>query len=335
VSDQSTLMGAKTTGSMTTQAFGPQNIHVSRIALGCMGLAGTWNPKDVGGENRKRAIASFEAALEAGITFYDHADIYGGTACESIFKDCLQAMPGSRDKIFIATKVGIRSGFYEHSPQYIRDSIQGSLDRMGLEYVDLYQLHRPDPLTHPAHSAQALDELVASGRVKAIGISNYYPQQTRALKKYLQAPIVSNQISISLLRLDPIYEGAAGGAGSVDSAGDGVLDQCLELGITPLAYSPVGGGWLSGRREVPADHPRREAIERIFEKMDEMRETYGGATNTQLSLAWLLAHPAQIIPLVGSNQPAHIREGAEAASLQMSRHDWYQLWVAARGERVP
>lgn len=334
MSDQSTLTG------MTMQPFGPQGLQVSRIALGCMGLAGTWNPKDVGEENRKRAIASFGAALEAGITFYDHADIYGGTACESIFKDCLQAVEGSREKIFIATKVGIRSGFYEHSPQYIRDSIQSSLDRMGLEYVDLYQLHRPDPLTHPAHSAQALDELVADGRVKMIGVSNYYPQQTLALKKYLQAPIVSNQISISLLRLDPIYEGAAGGAGGhplgrIDSAGDGVLDQCLELGITPLAYSPVGGGWLSGRREVPADHARREAITRIFEKMDEMRETYGGASNTQMALAWLLAHPAQIIPLVGSNQPAHIREGAEAATIQMSREDWYKLWVAARGERVP
>jgi predicted oxidoreductase len=326
------MMAATT---MTTQLFGPDKIPVSRIALGCMGLAGTGNPKEVGEENRKRAIASFEAALEAGITFFDHADIYGGTACESIFKDCLQAVPGSRDRIFIATKVGIRSGYYEHEPQYIRDSIRGSLDRLGVDYVDLYQLHRPDPLTHPARSAEALDALVQEGLIKYVGVSNYYPHQVLALKKYLQAPIVSNQISISLLRLDPIYEGRAGGAGSVDSAGDGVLDQCLELDITPLAYSPVGGGWLSGRREVPADHPRREAIERIFNAMDEMRENYGNATNTQLAVAWLLAHPAQIIPLVGSNKPDHIHEGAQAAPIQLSRTDWYKLWVAARGERVP
>jgi predicted oxidoreductase len=321
--------------TMTMQPFGPDKIPVSRIALGCMGLAGTWNPKEVGEENRKKAIASFEAALEAGITFYDHADIYGGTACESIFKDCLQAVPGSREKIFIATKFGIRSGYYEHSPQYIRDSIRGSLDRMGIDYLDLYQVHRPDPLTHPAHSAEALDSLVQEGLVKYIGVSNYYPQQTLALQKYLQTPIVSNQISISLLRLDPIYEGAAGGAGSVDSAGDGVLDQCLEMNITPLAYSPVGGGKLSGRRELPADDPRREAVERIFAAMDEIRDDYGDATNTQLAIAWLLAHPANIIPLVGSNQPEHIREGAAAASIKLSRTDWYKLWVAARGERVP
>lgn len=320
---------------MNTQPFGPSQTPVSRIALGCMGLAGTWNPAEVGPEHKRKAIASFETALEAGITFFDHADIYGGTACESIFKDCLAAVPGSREKIFIATKVGIRSGYYDHSPDYIRQSIRGSLERMGVDYVDCYQLHRPDPLSHPEETANALDELVAEGVIRTVGVSNYYPQQTLALKKYLQAPIVSNQIAISLLRLDPIYEGAAGGPGSVDSAGDGVLDQCEEFGITPLAYSPVGGGWLSGRRDVPADHDNRERIMRTLGALRGMSETYGGATPTQLSLAWLLAHPSKIIPLVGSNNPEHIKEAAAAADITLSRTDWYKLWVAARGVRVP
>jgi predicted oxidoreductase len=204
--------------SFATQPFGPDKIPVSRIALGCMGLAGTWKPAEVGPANRRAAIAAFEAALGAGITFFDHADIYGGTACESIFKDCLAAVPGIRDKIFIATKLGIRAGYYDHSPEHIRTSVHGSLDRMGIERVDLYQLHRPDPMTHPGRTAEALDALVAEGSVKQIGVSNYYPHQLLALKRYLQAPIVSNQISISLLRLDPIYEGAVGGGG------DGVLD---------------------------------------------------------------------------------------------------------------
>ena len=318
--------------TMPTQPFGSHQVPVSRIALGCMGMAGTWNPAEVGPENVRKAVAAFEAALDVGITFYDHADIYGGTACESIFKDCLAAVPGSRERIFIATKVGIRAGYYDHSPDYIRQSLQGSLTRMGLDYVDLYQLHRPDPLSHPAETAAVLDELVAQGLVRSVGVSNYYPQQTLALKKYLQAPIVSNQISISLLRLDPIYEGAAGGPGSVDSAGDGVLDQCEELGITPLAYSPVGGGWLSGRREVPADRPD---VQRTLDALRELAPAYGDATPTQLATAWLLAHPAGIIPLVGSNDPAHIREAAGAADIPLSRQDWYKLWVAARGVRVP
>jgi predicted oxidoreductase len=312
--------------TMPTQSFGPQRVPVSRIALGCMGLAGTWNPAEVSDEHRRRAIATFETALEVGITFFDHADIYGGTACESIFKDCLAAVPGSRERIYIATKVGIRRGYYEHTPDYIRQSLRGSLDRMGIEYVDLYQLHRPDPLTHPAETAAVLDALVAEGLIRAVGVSNYYPHQTLALKKYLHAPLVSNQIAISLLRLDPIYEGAAGGGG------DGVLDQCEELGITPLAYSPLGGGWLTGRREVPDDRPR---IARVLTALREMSADYNGATPGQLALAWLLRHPADIIPLVGSNNPEHIREAAGAAAISLSRTDWYKLWVAARGEPVP
>ena len=323
--------------TLPTQPLGPQAVPIARIALGCMGLAGTWNPAEVGPEHRRKAIAAFETALEVGINFYDHADIYGGTACESIFKDCLAAVPGSREKIFIATKVGIRGGYYDHSPAYIRQSLRGSLDRMGLDYVDMYQLHRPDPLSHPAETAEVLDELVAQGLVKTIGISNYYPQQTLALQKYLQAPIVSNQISISLLRLDPFYEGAAGGRAMSESAtcdaGDGVLDQCEELGITPLAYSPLGGGWLSGRREVNADTPAN--IKRTLEALTELAPAYGGATPGQLAIAWLLAHPAKILPLVGSNNPEHIREAAGAANITLSRTDWYKLWVTARGQNVP
>ena len=312
--------------SLPTQPFGPANIPVSRIALGCMGLAGTWNPAEVGPEHRRAAIAAFEAAMASGITFYDHADIYGGTACESIFRDCLAAVPGSREKIFIATKVGIRRGYYDHSPDYIRQSLRSSLDRMGIEYADLYQIHRPDPLSHPAETAAVLDALVAEGLIKSVGVSNYYPHQTLALRKYLNAPIVSNQIAISLLRLDPIYEGAAGGDG------DGVLDQCLELDITPLAYSPLGGGWLSGRRDLQDASP---AAKRTLEALTELGPLYDGATPGQLALAWLLAHPAKIIPLVGSNNPAHIREAAGAAAISLSRTDWYKLWVAARGSSVP
>ncbi len=318
------------------QTLGPTDVSVSRIALGCMGLAETWNPAEVGPENVRHAIDAFGAALEAGITFYDHADIYGRTACESIFKDCLGAFPGSREKIFIATKVGIILGNgYNHAPDYIRTSIRGSLDRMGIDYVDMYQLHRPDPHSHPAETAEVLDSLVAEGLVKYIGVSNYYPNQLLALKKYLKAPIVSNQISISLLRLDPIYEGAAGGTATGTyagaDAGDGVLDQCLELQITPLAYSPLAWGRLTGRKELKDD----EAAARTVTALKELGPKYGGALPGQLALAWLLNHPSKIIPLVGSNNPAHIKEAAEAASIKLDRDDWYKLWIAARGMNLP
>src|SRR5262249_51345001 len=162
-----------------------------------------------------------------------------------------------------------------------------------------YQLHRPDPLSHPEETAAVLDALVAQGLVRTIGVSNYYPQQTLALQRYLTAPLVSNQIAISLLHLPPLYEGREG------QGGDGVLDQCEALDITPLAYSPLGGGRLSGRREIPADHPHRERIERTLTALRDVGAACGGATPTQVAIAWLLAHPAKIIPLVGSNNPEH------------------------------
>jgi predicted oxidoreductase len=316
-----------------TQPFGPKQVPVSRIALGCMGLAGTWNPAEVGPAQRKRAIAAFEASLDAGITFYDHADIYGATACESIFKDCLAAVPGARERIFIATKFGIRDGYYDHSPEHIRNSIRGSLDRMGIDYVDLYQVHRPDPLADPRVTAEALDALVDEGLVRFIGVSNYYPHQTLALRRHLRAPIVSNQLSISLLRLASLYEGFAGATS--EGPGDGVLDQCATLGITPLAYSPLGSGWLSGRKSPPPDDPQRDAIERTLAALRDMSGAYDGATPAQLAIGWLLRHPAGIIPVVGSNDPNHIHEAAAAAKIQLSRTDWHTLWVAARGEALP
>jgi aryl-alcohol dehydrogenase-like predicted oxidoreductase len=314
---------------MPTQPLGQHGFEVSRIGLGCMGLAGTWNPSEVGDEHRRRAIASVETALSMGINLFDHADIYGGTACESIFKDCLEALKPDRESIYIATKVGIRSGYYDHSPDYIRSSVEGSLKRLGIDYIDLYQLHRPDPLSHPGETAEVLDELLEEGKIRDVGVSNYYPNQTNALSAHLEMPLITNQFEFSLLQLYPLYEGREG------QEGDGVLDHCLENDITPLAYSPVGRGWLSGRREVPADHAQKERIERVLSALRDMGAQYGGATPLQLSLAWILAHPAAIIPLVGSNNPDHIREAAAAAEIELSRTDWYSLWVASRGARMP
>lgn len=304
---------------LPSQALGLDGPRVSRIALGCMTLSGTRNPAELGPSQRARAIAAFEAAFDAGITFYDHADIYGGGTCEIVFRDCLAAVPAARDRIFIATKGGIRSGFYDLSASYITQCVERSLTRMGIDSIDLYQLHRPDPFTHPAETARALNDLLRRGLIRAIGVSNYYPEQVRALQRYLDAPLRSNQIAISLLRLDPIYEGWDGG--------DGTLDQCQAMGMTPLAWSPLGGGAL-----LRAERPER--AERVAKALADLAPAYN-ATPVQMALAWLLAHPSGIIPLVGSATPAHIAEAAAAASLALSREDWYRLWTAAWGHGVP
>jgi predicted oxidoreductase len=309
--------------SLPQQPIGRDGPCVARIALGCMGLSGTWNPAEVGPANRRRAIAAFEAALEAGITLYDHADIYGGGSCEEVFKDCLTAVPGSRERIVIATKGGIRQGYYDLSAPYLTACVERSLGRMGIEYIDLYQLHRPDPLTHPAETARALNDVLRRGLIRAVGVSNYYPEQVRALQRYLDAPLRSNQIEISLMRLAPLYEGLDGG--------DGTLDQCMALGLTPLAWSPLGAGALMGRVRPGMDAERARRVRAELERLAAPRD----ATPVQVALAWLLAHPAGIIPLVGSTDPAHIQEAAGATRVTLEREEWYGLWVAAWGHGVP
>ncbi|MCA1595365.1 MAG: aldo/keto reductase [Chloroflexi bacterium] len=304
-------------GDLPVQSLGGDGPRVFRVGLGCMGLTGTWNPAEMNAERVRRAITAFETAIESGITLYDHADIYGGGTCEEVFRECLKAVPGSRERIYIATKCGIRSGHYNLTGSYIHEALDRSLSRLGVDYIDLYQMHRPDPLTHPADTARALNEVVRSGKVRYIGVSNYYPEQVRALQRYLDMPIRSNQISISLRRLDPIYD-------------DGTLDQCMALQMTPLAYSPLGGGWLSGRRPV-SDNP---ALEALLKELGEQGDKYG-ASPGQIAIAWLLAHPAGIIPLVGSANPEHIREAAGASLIKLGREDWYKLWVAGRGKNIP
>lgn len=307
------------------QSLGRDGPRVARVALGCMGLTGTWDPTEIGPEHRKRAIAAFEAALEVGITLYDHADIYGGGSCEEVFKDCLAAAPGARERIVIATKGGIRlgKGHYNLTVPYIAECVERSLRRMGIDYIDLYQLHRPDPLTHPAETAGALNSLLRRGLIRAVGVSNYYPEQVRALQRYLDAPLRGNQIEISLTRLDPVYEGWDGG--------DGTLDQCMATGMTPLAWSPLGKGLLTGRMAPPDADPRLQGLRAELAAQAERHN----ATPAQIALAWLLAHPAGIIPLVGSADPAHIREAAGAARIALPREDWYRLWTAAWGRAVP
>lgn len=305
------------------QAIGGDGPRVARIALGCMGLSGTWNPSEVDAARVRRAITAFETALDAGITLYDHADIYGGGSCEEVFKECLRAVPGARERIVIATKCGIRQGHYNLTAAYVKECAARSLRRMGIEYIDLFQLHRPDPLTHPRETAGALNELLRDGVIRHVGVSNYYPEQIRALQRYLDAPLRSNQIEISLTRLDPIYEGWDGG--------DGTLDQCMALGLTPLAWSPLGGGALVGRRAEAQNDPKVSAVRAELAAQAERH----GATPGQVALAWLLAHPAGIIPLVGSVDPAHIREAAGAARIALSREEWYRLWTAAWGREVP
>ena len=298
-----------------------------------MGLAGSGPADDLSAARIKKAIEAFEAALVSGITLYDHADIYGGGACETIFKSCLEALPDARAQIQIWSKGGIRNGYYDLSKDYLLECIERSRTRMGIDKIDLFQLHRPDPVAHPAETAHALNQALKSGHIGAVGVSNYFPEQTRALQKYLDVPIISNQFEINALRLAPFYEGwevpaFKGYSGGTGTIGDGLLDFCMAQEMAPLAYSPLARGNLI---KTESQEGREQDV---IDVLGELSQKYD-ATRTQIALAWLLTHPAGIIPIVGSNNPAHIFEAAQRNDLRLERPEWYRIWTASWGRNAP
>ncbi|RYG70135.1 aldo/keto reductase [bacterium] len=303
------------------------------LALGCMGMSGVRSSSDITPAVQKRANEAFEAALVAGITLFDHADIYGAGTCEEVFRGCLEAHPDVRDNIQIWSKGGIRRGHFNQSSEYLKTALEDSRRRLGVDKIDLYQLHRPDMLAHPSDTAAFLNDALKQGHIGAVGVSNYFPEQTRALQKYLDAPIVSNQFEINAMRLAPFYEGWnmpewGGYSGGTGTTGDGLLDFCIAEDITPLAYAPLARAVLSkGDSENPREKDVQDAIGELAKKYE--------ATRGQIALAWLRTHPAGIIPVVGSNNPSHIFEAAQRTDLRLTHEEWYQVFAASWGRNMP
>ena len=292
--------------------LGASNIEVSSIAWGMWRLA-----ED--GRTAADAAKLVHAALDAGITFLDTADIYGfdgsggfGDA-EALLGEVLAADPALRGRMVLATKGGILPPLpYDQSADYLRKAIEDSLRRLQVDSVDLWQIHRPDILAHPQEVARVLDDAVASGKVKTLGVSNFTQAQTAALNHFLGTKLVSTQPEISPLRID-CFE-------------NGELDQAMMLGLTPLAWSPLGGGRLAAP-ETARDKAVAAALDIVAEAQ--------GVSRTACAYSWLMAHPAGIIPIIGSQNAGRIAEGAAALSVRWTRTDWYAVLVAARGERLP
>ena len=288
-----------------------------------MRYVGTWSPKDVTAEREQVAFDALTAAYDAGYTLFDHADIYCRGACEEVHGKFLSKNPSLRARTVIATKCGIRfpdepskgsPHRYDFSAEHIVWSCEQSLRRLQVDAIDVYQLHRPDYLMDPAEIAEAFAKLQAQGKVRFFGVSNFPPSKVSALQSHLPFPLVVNQVEVHLGRLAPFE--------------DGTLDQCLEMPLTPLSWSPLGGGFLGAGAEVPEG---RKALAAMMDAMAEER----GVTRTEIALAWLTEHPSGIVPIVGSSNPAHIKHAAKALEVQLGREDWYRLLVAARGEPLP
>lgn len=303
--------------------LGTTDLDVSVLSYGCMRISGTWNPAEIDDAKRETGIAAVLAAHEAGYTLFDHADIYCAGGGESIFGEAMRRSAELRRDAVIATKCGIRWAGdplpdsphrYDFSKEWILSSCEASLARLGVETIDLYQLHRPDVLMDPDEIAEAFTELRTSGKVRHFGVSNFSPSQVDALQSRLSMRLEVNQVEIHLGRLDPFT--------------DGTLDQCLELRMTPLSWSPLGGGWLG---ETPDTRPdRAELLRELSSQADA-----AGLNPADIALAWLLRHPSGIVPIVGSVRPERIRSMARAADHAMSRDAWYRLLLAARGKPLP
>jgi predicted oxidoreductase len=295
------------------------------LAYGCWRLAVSGDPAT----DHEKAGAAVDAALEAGIRFFDHADIYCGGRSESVFGGLLAERTGLREQIRIGSKCGIRLAEdigpgapyrYDSSYSHIVTSCEGSLRRLGVETLDLFQIHRPDFLMNPEEVARAFEELHRSGKVREFGVSNFRPSQVELLQAYLGMPLVVNQVEVSLLQL-AAFE-------------DGTLDQCVRLRIRPMAWSPLGAGLLGdgGVDLLPGQRGYRPqavaaALGSVAQKL--------GQSGTAVALAWLLAHPAGIIPIIGSTKPSRIREAAGSVRIRLGREDWYELFTAARGGALP
>lgn len=261
--------------------------------------------------------------LELGITTLDTAEIYGLYEVEKKMGEAFALSPGLRDQFEIMTKAGIyvpcayhpqrRTAHYNATGPRLIKSLEKSLRFLGTDHIDLFLVHRPDWLTRADDTAAGLNALLRSGKIGAAGVSNYSASQFDLLNGQMEQPLVTNQIEFHLLRPEPIH--------------DGTLHQCEKSGVLPMAWSPLAGGQLFD--------PTNSAAVRLALATESMAPRYNGATLEQLAYAWILAHPSHPIPVIGTNKIERLQSAAGADALVLEREDWYGLWEAAQGRRIP
>ncbi|MEQ9297786.1 MAG: aldo/keto reductase [Cyclobacteriaceae bacterium] len=291
------------------------SLELSRLVFGVWRL-GDWQ---LSTDEIQRLI---EQNLDLGISSYDHADIYGDYTCEELFGRVLAQSQELRGKMEIITKCGIKLisknrpdhkiKYYDTSRDHIIASAEQSLKNLHTDYIDLLLLHRPDPLTDPEEVADAFRKLKSEGKVLHFGVSNFSPMQFDMLNSYLDEPLITNQVEISALCLDQFKNGA--------------IEHCQLHNIHPMAWSPLGGGSVfTGQNE--------QAI-RVREVLTRWSEEKGKGMD-QLLFAWLLRHPANIIPILGTGKIGRVEKAIEALEIDISRQEWFELWQVSAGEEVP
>ncbi|WP_144551937.1 aldo/keto reductase family oxidoreductase [Bacillus sp. X1(2014)] len=300
---------------MRTMKLGSSSLEVPVVSVGCMRINSL---------EKNQAERFVQSALEEGANFFDHADIYGGGTCEEIFADAIQMNADVREKIILQSKCGIRKGMFDFSKEYILESVDGILQRLKTEYLDVLLLHRPDALVEPEEVAEAFDILETSGKVRHFGVSNQNPMQIQLLKKFVKQPLVANQLQLSITNATMISNGINVNMEN-DSAvnRDGsVLDYCRLNDITIQPWSPFQYGFFEGVFLGSEKFPE------LNQQIDEIAATYG-VSNTTIAIAWLLRHPAHMQPVIGTMNIDRLKDCCKASDIQLTREEWYRIYRAA------
>lgn len=293
--------------------FGKSGIQVPTIAVGCMRISDM---------SEKQVSAFINTALENGADFFDHADIYGGGKSEEVFGKAVT--PSLREKIMIQTKCGIRKGMFDFSYEHIVSSVEGSLKRLGTDYIDVLLLHRPDALMEPDEVAKAFDYLKASGKVRHFGVSNQNPYQMQLLQNSLDMPLCANQLQFSVMHAPMIQSGInvnMYNESAVNRDG-GVLDYCRLNKITIQPWSPMQYGFFEGcfidNEKFPGLNETLEAIGNKY-----------GVSKTTVAFAWILRHPAKMQPVTGTTNLTRLTDCIKASEVNLTREEWYEIYRAA------
>ncbi|KMJ57977.1 oxidoreductase [Bacillus sp. LL01] len=292
-----------------------KDVSLSRI------VHGMWRLNDWG-YSKEETLNFIESCLYMGITSFDHADIYGDYTVEEQFGDALALKPSLRDQLELVTKCGIKLissnrpehgiKYYDTSREHIIQSVEQSLRNFQTEYIDVLLIHRPDPMMDPSEVAEAFSRLKREGKVKRFGVSNFLPSQYKMLNSYLEDPLVTNQIEIAATHLEHFE--------------NGTIEQCLSDRISPMAWSPLGGGGIFTSTD--------EKAIRVRNTLEKIKEETGAASIDQILYAWLLTHPAKIIPIVGSGKPDRVKSAVDALEIKLSRQQWFEILEASKGKEV-